>query len=71
MIVESTGIVYIYFISFSFVDNNGYHGFGNTEVSSDDKITSIEDLDNFSGAIETKNNFKSVIILNYQLLRTE
>jgi hypothetical protein len=59
--------MYAYFISYS-----DEFGFGNIEIKREKLITSIVDLSDISRLIENHNNYryKSVVVLNFQLLRT-
>lgn len=70
---------YIYFVSYSHTDLQSkmettrvVHGFGRTELSLIGRqIRSMEDIRGMELAIENNSEFKNVIVLNFQLLRTE
>ena len=70
---------YVYFVSYSHTDLQSemettrvVHGFGRTELSlTGRQIRSMEDIRGMELAIENNPEFKNVIILNFQLLRTE
>lgn len=62
---------YYYFVCFSFAQS-GSLGLGNLELSTNQEISSMEDISRLSNMIIAKDpTIQDLCIINYQLLRTE
>jgi hypothetical protein len=64
--------VYVYFVSYDYVsDEPKAGGQGRCEVSTESLIKNIKDIAVIEKNIKKLNKFSSVLINNWQLLRTE
>jgi hypothetical protein len=61
--------VYKYFVSFHCIDFNGMHGDGSCEVMQDKKINDFSHIETIAKDICNRSNLKSVVIMNFILLR--
>ena len=61
---------YHYFASYHYSVGNGY-GMGSCEIVRDGEINSIEVVNSIAVDISKKHNLTTVVIFNYQLMRTE
>lgn len=60
---------YDYLIIYNFTNEVG-SGFGNIDLTLEDKIKNFDDLENIRNFIKDKNSFKGVVIMDYKLLKT-
>jgi len=61
---------YFYFVSYNFTDDKGF-GLGRCEVTKDADITSFEDITNIENLLKTSYGYKSLLLINFQLMRVE
>lgn len=57
---------YVYFVSFNYPQ-----GHGNREITCLDPIKSMRDLKEITSLIQEETGLTDIVILNYQLMRTE
>jgi hypothetical protein len=57
---------YIYFVSYAHD-----RGFGNTELTTNHKISTMEEIKNVKKLVEDKGEVKGIAILNFILLKKE
>lgn len=55
----------IYFVSYNFTDEKKNFGFGNVDVTVTNGIQTMDDVRDVQNYLCNKNNFKSLVILNY------
>lgn len=60
-----------YFVSYSYMRNDGTSGFGNCQIMTEAKITGFERIEEISTAIKNNNKFDNIIIINWRLFEEE
>lgn len=61
---------YVYFVSYSWIDKIK-SGIGCSEFTLPEKIKTFNDLMQIMESLKTEENFNSVVIINYKLMRIE
>lgn len=64
-------ILYTYFVSFIWQDKHGHQGFRDCAAKGKAPLANYDEIQKMRDAIREENNYESVTILNFLLLKVE